>query len=113
MSREEHRQTSDASPASPVMLGVIDPLAEAAARLLDREPDPLGEIDLSTVVVVTPGRRAGRQLLVALDDAAAEMGRRFVAPTFTTLAALDESLAIPAAAPSALATASATVAVAD
>ncbi len=110
MSREEHRQTSDASPASPVMLGVIDPLAEAAARLLDREPDPLGEIDLSMVVVVTPGRRAGRQLLVALDDAAAAQGRRFVAPTFTTLAALDESLVIPAAAST---TANATLAVAD
>ncbi len=74
-------------------LGVTSPLETAAGLLLDRTPDPLGEIDLSSVLVVTPGRRAGRQLLLAIDEAATTRGRRFVPPTFTTLAALDEFLA--------------------
>ena len=98
MSADRH---PEAGLSAPVPLGTATPLAEAARRLLDRTPDPLGEIDLSSVVVVTPGRRAGRQLLVALDEIAGEKGIRFVAPRFTTAPELDETLAVagrPAAA---------------
>lgn len=98
MSPDRH---PEAGLSAPVPLGTATPLAEAARRLLDRTPDPLGEIDLSSVVVVTPGRRAGRQLLVALDEIAGETGIRFVAPRFTTAPELDETLAVagrPAAA---------------
>ena len=65
-------------------LGVADPLAAAATRLLDRPMDDLGEVDLRDVLVVIPGRRAGRQLLIALDDAATAAGRLVVPPRTLT-----------------------------
>ena len=65
-------------------LGVADPLAAAATRLLDRPVDDLGEVDLRDVIVVIPGRRAGRQLLIALDDAATAAGRLVVPPRTLT-----------------------------
>ena len=92
---------SDAGLSTPQALGTAAPLVEAARLLLDRTPDALGEIDLSPVVVVTPGRRAGRQLLVALDEVAGNSGIRFVPPRLTTAPELDETLAVagrPAAA---------------
>lgn len=52
--------------------------------LLERDVDELGEIDLTRTVVVTPGARAGRQLLLALDDGATAMGVGLVPPRIVT-----------------------------
>lgn len=92
MSLQDH---ADGGLHPPVALGAAAPLTEAARLLLDRPADALGEIDLSSVVVVTPGRRAGRQLLVALDEAATAAGVRFVPPGTTTLPELDGGLGLP------------------
>jgi len=70
-------------------LGVATPLEVAAELLLDRPTDALGEIDLSDVVVALPGRRAGRQLQVTIDEVAAARGVRAVPPAITTLPELD------------------------
>ena len=69
---------------SPIPLGTSEPLNVAARLLLDREPDELGEIDLSKIVVVTPGGRAGRQFLLSLEEESASLGLRFVPPRVVT-----------------------------
>lgn len=73
-------------PASPtrIHLGSRSPLAAAASILLDRPVDVLGEVDLSRVLVVVPGGRAGRQFLLALVAEAEDRGVRFVPPRTTT-----------------------------
>ena len=67
-----------------VAVGASGPLASSARRLLDRPVDELGEIDLRVVVIVTPGRRAGRQFLVELEMQGAALERRLVPPRLTT-----------------------------
>lgn len=67
-----------------VAVGAVDSLACSARCLLDRPVDELGEIDLREVVVVLPGRRAGRQYLVELEARGADLGRRIVPPRPTT-----------------------------
>lgn len=79
----------------PQAVGVVSPLAEVARGLLDRPADVLGEIDLSAVAVVTPGGRAGRQLLLEIDRLAAADGIRFIPPLLTTAASLDQVIGIP------------------
>ena len=74
-------------------LGLTDPLTVAAERLLDRPVDDLGEIDLRDVLVVVPGRRAGRQFLIALDDAATASGRLVVPPRTITPSSLPSLVA--------------------
>ena len=68
----------------PTHLGSRSPLVKAASVLLDRPVDVLGEIDLSRVLVVVPGARAGRQFLLALVAEAEDRGIRFVPPRTTT-----------------------------
>ena len=68
----------------PIPLGTSEPLTAAARLLLDRTPDDLGEIDLSRLLVVTPGGRAGRQFLLSLEEAATASGLRFVPPRVVT-----------------------------
>lgn len=92
MSLEDH-PVGSIDPLVP--LGTASPLVEAAQRLLDRPTDALGEIDLSSVVVVTSGRRAGRQVLLELDEAASRLGRRVTPPVTTTLPELDAALGVP------------------
>ncbi|MDG2022618.1 MAG: hypothetical protein P8J59_11790, partial [Phycisphaerales bacterium] len=69
---------------SPIALGTSEPLTTAARLLLDRTPDELGEIDLSRLLVVTPGGRAGRQFLLSLEEEATSSGLRFVPPRVVT-----------------------------
>ncbi|MHC4245773.1 MAG: PD-(D/E)XK nuclease family protein [Planctomycetota bacterium] len=69
---------------TPIHLGFRSPLATAASILLDRPTDVLGEVDLSRVLVVVPGGRAGRQLLLAMVVEAEARGIRFVPPRTTT-----------------------------
>ena len=71
-------------PLPPIPLGTSEPLRVAARRLLDRTPDELGEIDLSRLLVVMPGGRAGRQFLIALDEEATGLGLRFLPPRIVT-----------------------------
>ena len=69
---------------SPIPLGTSEPLNAAARLLLDQKPDELGEIDLSRLLVVTPGARAGRQFLLSLEEEATSSGSRFVPPRVVT-----------------------------
>ncbi len=71
-------------PPTSIHLGIRSPLATAASTLLDRPVDALGEVDLSKVLVVVPGARAGRQFLLALVAEAEDRGIRFVPPRTTT-----------------------------
>lgn len=70
--------------STPIHLGSSAPLVKAASILLDRPVDVLGEVDLSRVLVVVPGGRAGRQFLLALVAEAEDRGIRFVPPRTTT-----------------------------
>ncbi|MAB71555.1 MAG: hypothetical protein CMJ54_03515 [Planctomycetaceae bacterium] len=70
--------------STPIHLGSGAPLVKAASVLLDRPVDALGEVDLSRVLVVVPGARAGRQFLLALVAEAEGRGIRFVPPRTTT-----------------------------
>ncbi len=70
--------------STPIHLGSTAPLVKAASILLDRPVDVLGEVDLSRVLVVVPGGRAGRQFLLALVAEAEDRGIRFVPPRTTT-----------------------------
>ena len=70
--------------STPIHLGSGAPLVKAASVLLDRPVDVLGEVDLSRVLVVVPGARAGRQFLLALVAEAEDRGIRFVPPRTTT-----------------------------
>ncbi len=80
-------------------VGTLAPINEAATSLLDRPTDELGEIDLSRTLVVVPGARAGRQLLLTLDALATERKIAMVPPRTVTpstlLATMSPRLARP------------------
>ncbi len=82
----------------PITLERIDirrpALAEAAAYL-ERRFARNGQLDLSAVIVVTPGGRAGRRLLEILVDRAAERGLVFSPPRIETIGRLPELLYHP------------------
>lgn len=80
---DDDRLPAASAPAL-IAVGAARPLPESARRLLDRPLDELGEVDLRDTVVVLPGRRAGRQFLLELDEQAASDGLRVVPPRTAT-----------------------------
>ncbi len=73
-------------------LGWERPLLESAVEWLARKSAGRGELDLSGVIVVTPGRRAGRRLLELLVMSAEREGQRLTPPRIETLGELPEQL---------------------
>ncbi len=73
-------------------LGWKRPLLESAAEWLAQKYAGRGEFDLSRVIVVVPGRRAGRRLLEWLVLRAERDGQRLTPPRIETLGALPEEL---------------------
>ena len=84
---DDDRLPATSAPAL-IAVGAARPLPESARRLLDRPLDELGEVDLRDTVVVLPGRRAGRQFLLELDEQAASDGLRVVPPRTATPSSL-------------------------
>jgi ATP-dependent helicase/nuclease subunit B len=73
-------------------LGWDRPLLESAVEWLARKYSARGELDLSPVIVVVPGRRAGRRLLELLVQRAEADRVRLTPPHIETLGALPEQL---------------------
>lgn len=73
-------------------LGWERPLLESAAEWLARKYARHGELNLSGVIVVVPGRRAGRRLLELLVLRAENDRQRLTPPHIETLGALPEQL---------------------
>lgn len=79
-----------------VFLGAAEPVAHAAANaILERIDRDRGGFDLSDWIVVVPGARAGRLLLAALLERAAERGTSLDPPVVLTPASLVEGLRQP------------------
>ena len=75
-----------------VFLGWDRPLLVTAAEWLARRYGSADELNLGGVVVVVPGRRAGRRLLELLVLRAESSSRRLTPPRIETLGALPETL---------------------
>lgn len=73
-------------------LGWERPLLESAVEWLTRKYSTRGELDLNSVIVVLPGRRAGRRLLEMLVLRAEADRLRLTPPLVETLGALPEQL---------------------
>ena len=73
-------------------LGWERPLLESALEWLAQKFSGRGELDLSGVIVVVPGRRAGRRLLELLVMWAEREGQRLTPPRIETLGELPEQL---------------------
>ncbi len=73
-------------------LGWERSLLESAVEWLSRKYAGCGELDLSGVIVVVPGRRAGRRLLELLVLRAESERQRLTPPRIETLGALPEHL---------------------
>lgn len=73
-------------------LGWDRPLLESTVAWLARKYSARGELDLSPVIVVVPGRRAGRRLLELLVQRAEADRVRLTPPVIETLGALPEQL---------------------
>ncbi len=73
-------------------LGWERPLLESAVEWLARKYAGRGELDLSGVIVVSPGRRAGRRLLELMVLRAESDHQRLTPPRIETLGKLPEEL---------------------
>ena len=80
---------------SPRFLGNSAPLRKAAKALLQRELNDCGELDLSNTLLVVPGRRAGRQFLLALAEESDALGIPLRPPRAVTPGELEFQLRPP------------------
>jgi ATP-dependent helicase/nuclease subunit B len=71
------------------------PALPQAADWLIREGRMMSHVDLSNMIVVVPGKRAGRRLLELLIERTQQHGGRFSRPTVTTVGQLPELLYEP------------------
>lgn len=97
---DSERTFSTASARERIFLGLDDPLGKVAELLLAaRGAETAGAIDLSRVLVVTPGARAGRRCLAALSEVAKARGVRVVPPKTVTPGQLELELRGSASSP--------------